>query len=123
MLTAPFMPRLVLPVLRACAALGTACLLYLLLAPRLPDGTQGIPDWLAHTMAFAAILWAFWIWAPRVSLLVLSLVVLALGAAVELIQPLTGRSASWTDLGADLIGILLCAAALVLWRRAQGSRG
>jgi VanZ family protein len=43
---------------------------------------------------------------PRQTLMVLA-VVLAAGGAIELIQPYFGRSASWIDLGIDLLGGLI----------------
>jgi len=98
-------------------------LTWLLLAPALPQGTQGVPDWLAHIVAFGALVWAACIWLPRAPLAFLAASVVGYGGMIELIQPSVGRTASWSDLLMDGIGAALACAVLVLWRRRQGSSG
>lgn len=74
-----------------------------------PKTIIGIQDGPAHALAFgamtAAILWA----APRLSRAHGALIVFSVGAALEIGQTFTGRSASLIDLAANLIGIALVA--------------
>jgi hypothetical protein len=70
-------------------------------------------DNLAHLAYFALMAWALTL-LPQVTRRKLSLqfilplsAVFAMGGAIELIQPRFGRTASWSDLGLDLMGALL----------------
>lgn len=97
--------------LHVAAGVVTALILWGTLWPNLQTPIAGIPfaDKLWHMLAFAAwagVIAAGWrlpAWA------VIAGIALA-GAAIELIQPLTGRTAELADLAADLSG-----AALGVW--------
>lgn len=69
------------------------------------SGPQGIPgfDKLAHVTAFAALAMPLsWRYPHRWRCVVL--VTLAYGGLIEIMQPLTGRSAEWADMLADGTG-------------------
>ena len=72
----------------------------------------GMTDVLAHVAGFAIITAAILLNLPRLGRLPAAGLALALGIAVELLQAQLGRSASLSDLAADLVGIALVAA---LW--------
>ena len=87
------------------------------------EAASGVWDKGAHFVVFGLILWSFGILfrrLPRLMAAVLAISlgsavgvpVLPLGAAVEVVQGLVGRDASWGDLLADALGI---ATALLLW--------
>lgn len=103
------------------AALGTV-LLYLLLSPRLPQATAEVPDYWAHFGAFGLWVWIFWSFYPRRPAWPLVAAAVALGVAVELIQPFVGRSGSLRDALANTVGALLAGGAIVLRRRMRERR-
>jgi hypothetical protein len=79
-----------------------------------------------HLLCFALWTYLYSIWRPsanywRQVLLVLALAFL-LGGATELIQAGLGRTASWSDLGKDLLGSMLAMAFLVPGRKHIASR-
>jgi VanZ family protein len=77
-------------------------------------------DKLNHVAAFAALaVCAVFGWqSSRAARLSVLLSLLALGAAIELLQlQVPNRSGEWTDLGADAIGIGLGALLAVFWLR------
>jgi hypothetical protein len=59
-----------------------------------------------HTLAFALLVLPNACWNRR-ALPVTALAAALLGGAIELIQPLVGREASWGDFTADLVGVAL----------------
>lgn len=69
-------------------------------------------DKAAHFIAFGLILWSVGVLFRRLPRVWAALMVLASGAAVEVIQGFVGRDADWGDLLADALGI---ATALLLW--------
>lgn len=107
--------------LAAAAVLGSALLL-------LP-----LPAWLdtplaryafdfGHAPLFGAAFLALRFllpWAGPGSDAVPALVASAAGAAIEVVQGLSWRDASWRDLGSDLAGIALAWTGLVCWRRGR----
>ncbi len=85
-------------------ALLTVVIALLTLMPQVP-GPTGIPgfDKLAHFIAFAALCvplaWRYpHLWRA------VALATLVYGGVIEIIQPLTGRTAQWGDLVADGAG-------------------
>jgi len=93
----------------------------LTLLPQAP-GPEGIPgfDKLAHVTAFAVLAmplaWRFpHLWRA------VALTGLVYGGAIEIVQPFTGRAASWGDLLADGTGALI--GAFVASRFAKRRRG
>ena len=58
-------------------------------------------------------------WCRRLPRLLAAALAIALGAAVEVVQGMVGRDASWGDLLADAIGV---AVALLLWAAWKGFR-
>lgn len=76
-------------------------------------------DKAAHFIAFGLILWSVGVLFRRLPRLWAAAIVLASGAAVEVIQGFVGRDADWGDLLADALGI---AAALLIWAVWRGFR-
>lgn len=76
-------------------------------------------DKAAHFIAFGLILWSVGVLFRRLPRLWAAALVLASGAAVEVIQGFVGRDADWGDLLADALGI---AAALLIWAVWRGFR-
>jgi len=76
----------------------------LTLMPQAP-GPEGIPglDKLAHFAIFAALA-APVAWRDPHLWRIVALAALAFGGLIEMVQPLTGRSAEWADLLADGAG-------------------
>ncbi len=100
-------------VARVFAALIVLTLLGLMLAPVPAMDTQiSSMDKLAHAGAFTVIPICLAILFPFGRLSTLAVVSTLLGAAIELIQGQIGRDASWGDLFADAVGILLAVSVL-----------
>lgn len=76
------------------------------------EAASGVWDKGAHFVVFGLILWSFGVLFRRLPRLAAAGLAIALGGAVEIIQGLVGRDASWGDLLADAMGV---AAALLLW--------
>lgn len=76
------------------------------------EAATNVWDKAAHFIAFGLFLWSFGVLFRRLPRLLAAALVIALGAAVEIVQGMVGRDASWGDLIADALGV---AAALLLW--------
>ncbi|MBU1385144.1 MAG: hypothetical protein KKG14_06745 [Alphaproteobacteria bacterium] len=76
------------------------------------EAASGVWDKGAHFVVFGLILWSFGILFRRLPRLMAAVLAISLGGAVEVVQGLVGRDASWGDLLADALGI---ATALLLW--------
>jgi hypothetical protein len=74
-------------------------------------------DKAAHFVAFGLFLWCFGVLFRRLPRLGAAALVIGLGAAVEIIQGLVGRDASWGDLLADSLGVVAALALWAVWRR------
>jgi len=102
-----------LTALRWVAALAAAGLVFMMLGPfQGAEQSVGLTDKPAHVIGFGVITAAFFLVAPRASRIQVALTALSLGGLVEIIQGATGRSASVSDLAADIVGITLVSA---LW--------
>ena len=77
----------------------------LTLAPMPASGLPG-SDKVYHVLAFAALAFPMSVLAPR-SVVWIFLGAIAYGGMIEVVQPLTGRSADWADLLADAFGAAL----------------
>lgn len=87
---------------------------WLALTPSPPESVAHISDIVLHALAFTVLTgalsfahyrlsaWPAWAW------------MLAYGAALEVVQGITGRSPEWKDLIVDAIGIA-CAVLLLRW--------
>lgn len=101
------------PWLRVGTTVGAVMLIALMLGPfQGLEQRVGMTDVLAHAVGFAIITAAILLNLPRLGRLSAAGLALALGLAIEMLQAQLGRSASLSDLGADLVGIALVAA---LW--------
>lgn len=98
---------------------GIAAVLYFTLRP--PG--QVVPGWdkLQHMMSFGTLMLLAAIAYPRARLSGLTATLMGLGAAIELIQPVVGRSDDIRDWLADAAGILV-ALLLVVTARALFGR-
>jgi VanZ family protein len=76
------------------------------------EAASGVWDKGAHFVVFGLILWSFGVLFRRMPRLMAAALAIALGGAVEVVQGLVGRDASWGDLLADILGV---ATALLLW--------
>lgn len=65
-----------------------------------------VPDKLAHTIAFLALILPLG-WSRPVNLKWLVPAAIVYGAAIEMLQPNVGRSAEWADFVADAFGVTL----------------
>jgi VanZ family protein len=97
---------------RVASVGGWLCLLVILIASFLPPSeveSLGSSDELGHFLAYAALS-VCWISAGEVSLrrtIVVFAACVALGAAVEVLQPLFQRHGGWLDAGANAAGALI----------------
>ena len=93
---------------------ASAVLLVLMLGPfQGAEEASGQDDKVLHALAFAVVTASLFLLAPSLGRLRIGGLALLLGITVEVIQGLTGRDASLTDVAADLVGIVIVAAA---WR-------
>jgi len=83
------------------------------------EAASNIWDKAAHFVAFGVILWSIGVLYRRLPRTLAAISALALGGAVEIIQGMVGRDASWGDLLADGLGILLALLLWAVWRRFQ----
>lgn len=103
----------VLTLVRAGATLGALALIGLMLGPfQGLEQRVGLTDVAAHAVGFGVITAALLLNLPRLGRLPAAGLALGLGGGIELLQARLGRSASLSDLAADLVGIALVAA---LW--------
>lgn len=86
------------------------------------EAAANVWDKAAHFVAFGLILWSIGVLFRRLPRALAALSALALGGAVELIQGMVGRDASWGDLLADGLGILLALLLWMVWRRFKPRR-
>ena len=110
------------PGIRLAAMLTTGLFLVvttLLLVP-LPPGAGTMSDKAAHLLAFAALAAPLSAVRARFAAFIV-IIVSAYGGAIELLQPLVGRDAEWSDFGMDVAGALIGAsagaAAGYIWRQ------
>ena len=86
-------------------ALFAAVIAYLTLTPPRPEALDGLlSDKAYHVIAFAALIFPGALLYLR-SLIWLIPAALVFGAAIELVQPLVGRSAEMADFVADVVGV------------------
>ena len=83
------------------------------------EAAANVWDKALHFVAFGLILWSIGVLFRRLPRTLAALSALALGGAVELIQGMVGRDASWGDLLADGLGILTALLMWAVWRRFQ----
>jgi len=83
------------------------------------EAAANVWDKAAHFVAFGLILWSIGVLFRRLPRTLAALAALALGGAVEIVQGFVGRDASWGDLLADGLGILLALLLWAIWRRFQ----
>ncbi|KQY79240.1 MULTISPECIES: VanZ family protein [unclassified Brevundimonas] len=81
------------------------------------EAAANLWDKALHFIAFGLILWSIGVLFRRLPRTLAALSALALGGAVELIQGMVGRDASWGDLLADGLGILTALLMWAVWRR------
>lgn len=81
------------------------------------EAAANVWDKALHFVAFGLILWSIGVLFRRLPRTLAALSALALGGAVELIQGMVGRDASWGDLLADGLGILTALLMWAVWRR------
>ena len=83
----------------------TAAIAYLTLTPARPEASAGLlSDKAYHVIAFASLIFPGTLLYLR-SLIWLIPAALVFGAAIELVQPLVGRSAEVADFVADIVGV------------------
>lgn len=84
-----------------------AAILYVTLMPTPPADPTGAGDKVEHGVAFAGLTLAFAFAYPKLRWWQLGLLMLAVGAGVELLQGAmgVGRTADWYDLQADAVGV------------------
>ncbi|KQY85010.1 VanZ family protein [Brevundimonas sp. Root1423] len=72
-----------------------------------------------HFVAFGLILWSIGVLWRRLPRTLAALSALILGGAVEIVQGMVGRDASWGDLLADGLGVLTALLLWAVWRGFQ----
>ena len=106
--------------LRLAGAVVMTVLLALMIGPyQNIESASRIWDKAAHFVAFGLILWSLGVLFRRLPRTVAAVLALALGGAVEIVQGLVGRDASWGDLLADGLGIATALLLWAMWRRFQ----
>lgn len=94
--------------LRCAAALALAGPFVAMLGPfQGAEENLGMDDKSAHMIGFFIITACLTLLFPRLGLWRTAFVAIALGAGVEVVQGLTGRSANLFDLLADSLGVVL----------------
>lgn len=95
-------------ILRLAAALLLTVLIVLMIGPfGALEAKAHVWDKAAHFVAFGVILLCLGLLFSRLPRILLVIGAVVVGGAVEIIQGLTGRDASWGDLLADGLGALL----------------
>ena len=108
------------PLMRLTAVAILAICLILMLGPfGGVEAATNIWDKAAHFVTFGLFLWSFGVLFRRLPRLWCAILTVALGAAVEVVQGLVGRDASWGDLLADSLGVAVALLLWVLWRRGE----
>jgi len=99
---------MLLTLLRGGAVLALLILFVAMLGPfQGAEQEIGLDDKSAHVLGFFVITCSLTLIAPRLGLWRTALLAVALGAGVEVVQGLTGRSANPFDLAADCVGVAL----------------
>lgn len=83
------------------------------------EAAANVWDKAAHFVVFGLFLWSFGVLFRRLPRLLAAALTIAMGGAVEIVQGMVGRDASWGDLLADALGV---AVALLLWAIWKGFR-
>lgn len=83
------------------------------------EAASRVWDKALHFIAFGLILWSIGVLFRHLPRTLAALSAFALGGAVEVVQGMVGRDASWGDLLADGLGILLALLLWAIWRRFQ----
>lgn len=81
------------------------------------EAAANVWDKAMHFVAFGLILWSIGVLFRRLPRTLAAGSALAIGGAVEVIQGMVGRDASWGDLLADALGILTALLLWAIWRR------
>jgi hypothetical protein len=112
------MQSLMRPLMRFVAVAILAVLLTLMIGPfGGVEATTNVWDKAAHFVAFGLFLWSFGVLFRRLRRLWAAVLVIALGAAVEVVQGMVGRDASWGDLLADALEVAFALLLWAVWRR------
>jgi len=95
-----------------------AAILWLSLTPSPPKVDFESGDKIGHFLSYAGLMfWFAFLYRRTPTRLAYAIGFIAMGVAIEFIQPYTGRSFELADMAADAIGVLLgWAAALILLR-------
>lgn len=105
---------------RVVATCFVLTLVVLLFGPGTPVEREVVGlDKVAHFGAFGLLLWSFGILFRGQSRLHLAGFTLLFGAVTEIIQGVIGRDASWLDLLADALGVVMALVVWASWRRFQ----
>ena len=118
-----FTPNQISLAARSLLMLGGLCMAVLMLGPF--QGAEryfGLTDFEAHAVAFYGLCALCFLAGPRMRRNDIAIVILALGAAAEVAQSVTGRSASFSDLAADMVGVLAAWAPTQIERLRQLAR-
>ena len=83
-----------------------------------PPPAPGIGDKVLHIIAFVILVFPL-AFSKRLGLLILFIAACAFGGAIELIQPIFGRSTDFNDWVADIIGVIV---GIILGRTSPNSR-
>lgn len=106
-MTAILTPRHIVHLARVVGALGALVVAVLTLGPfQGLEQVVGLNDKAAHAIAFYGLAVMAFVVMPARRRTDLAVMVLAFGVAIEIVQGLTGRSASLTDLLADAAGVM-----------------
>jgi VanZ family protein len=94
---------------RAVVATGACALAVILLEPSFQGLEQriGLSDKAAHALAFYGATLGLFVSFPNVRRIDLALVAAGFAALTEIAQAFTGRSASFADAGADIVGVAI----------------
>lgn len=106
---------------RAAFVICLVAVLYLALDPApFIAGTDS--DKVNHVLAFFTLGVLLRMGWPRYRLTLAVFSLILLGGGIEIVQNFTGRDASFGDLGADAIGLLLAVAATSIFRMSPAAR-
>lgn len=103
-----FTPRQIIRLSRVCAAVCGLGLAGLMLGPfQGLEQAFGLSDTAAHAIAFFAATTGLFLVAPKWRRGDIALAAVGFGVAIELLQGLTGRSMSISDVLADIVGVIV----------------